>query len=354
MQFVHGHRAAGVPASLVLIAMLASSTEAGGARRLQCPPARTSPALAYDASKQVIVMFGGSDHGIAMNDTWTWDGTTWTLQAPDRSPPGRDSASMTYDAARHEIVLFGGFNSYSAFGDTWIWDGSTWERRQPPTAPSKRSDAASTYDLRRREVVLFGGFGQLDMNRRGSVSTGSDPDGSWSALGDTWTWDGTMWTRKEPPVSPSARYLSSMTYDVARRQAVLFGGQYQYGYLKETWTWDGETWLQHLPEAPPKPRTSSGLAYDKARQEVVLFGGYLAPRSGPDFTLDDTWTWNGSTWTQEHPGTTPPARWSPGLAYDAARRQVVLFGGSESEAATLGDTWTWDGVTWTHQVPSCG
>jgi hypothetical protein len=71
----------------------------------------------------------------------------------------------------------------------------------------------------------------------------------------------------------------------------------------------------------------------------VLFGGQKS-LSGP--ALSDTWTWNGKTWTQQHPVTSPSARWEPALAYDAATRTAVLFGGLVSlTVGELGDTWTW-------------
>ena len=44
------------------------------------------------------------------------------------------------------------------------------------------------------------------------------------------------------------------------------------------------------------------MAYDAADGTVVLFGGQ--GRSG---SLGDTWTWDGSAWTQAHPSTSPPA-----------------------------------------------
>ena len=56
-----------------------------------------------------------------------------------------------------------------------------------------------------------------------------------------------------------------------------------------------------------------GMTYDYARDEVVLFG--------------DTWTWDGTTWTQEPPATSPSARSDMGMAYDQARGEVVVFGG---------------------------
>ena len=40
------------------------------------------------------------------------------------------------------------------------------------------------------------------------------------------------------------------------------------------------------------------MAYDAAAGTVVLFGG-------ANFHLFDTWTWNGTTWTEQHPA---PAR----------------------------------------------
>jgi hypothetical protein len=44
------------------------------------------------------------------------------------------------------------------------------------------------------------------------------------------------------------------------------------------------------------------MAYDAATHTVVLFGGIsqkCTRRGCP--VLDDTWTWNGSDWTQQTP-----------------------------------------------------
>jgi hypothetical protein len=76
------------------------------------------------------------------------------------------------------------------------------------------------------------------------------------------------------------------------------------------------------------------MAYDAATHTVVLFGGFNGGA-----LLDDTWTWNGSDWTQQHPATSPSARETTSVAYDGATGTVVLFGGNGSEGA-LGDTWT--------------
>jgi hypothetical protein len=41
------------------------------------------------------------------------------------SPSERDGMGMVYDAARQETVMFGGYGP-GLKGDTWTWDGSTW------------------------------------------------------------------------------------------------------------------------------------------------------------------------------------------------------------------------------------
>lgn len=83
------------------------------------------------------------------------------------------------------------------------------------------------------------------------------------------------------------------------------------------------------------------MAYDAARRQVVLFGGKLAF----DTWLMDTWVWDGTNWVQKFPANAPPAREGHAMAYDAARGQVVLFGGTGS-SGLLNDTWVWDGTNW--------
>ena len=96
------------------------------------------------------------------------------------------------------------------------------------------------------------------------------------------------------------------------------------------------TWTKQAPAAHPTKRVSAAMAYDAATRTTVLFGG----RTGGGAPLRDTWTWDGSTWTKRAPATSPPARENAPMAYDAATGNVVMFagyGGSD----WLGDTWTW-------------
>ena len=76
------------------------------------------------------------------------------------------------------------------------------------------------------------------------------------------------------------------------------------------------------------------MAYDAARGQVVLFGGY-----GNISEYGDTWVWDGTNWTQKSPAISPSLRESHAMAYDAARGQVVLFGGVGSHVDN--ETWVW-------------
>jgi hypothetical protein len=140
-----------------------------------------------------------------------------------------------------------------------------------------------------------------------------------------------------------------MAYDAANGTMVLFGGGGSRNYLADTWTWNGATWTEQHPAVSPPARAKAGMTYDAAARTIVLFGGDGGRGLG-DHPLNDTWTWNGTTWTEQHPAVSPAARYGGTMAYDAATRNVVLFGGENSNL--LADTWTWNGVTWTEQHPA--
>jgi len=91
-----------------------------------------------------------------------------------------------------------------------------------------------------------------------------------------------------------------MAYDAARRVTVLFGG-WDGSYPTDTWTWDGTNWTRMSPSASPPGRQNGAMAYDAVRHVVVLFGGWTCCVYGGDFS--DTWEWDGLNWTQVGSGT---------------------------------------------------
>ena len=123
---------------------------------------------------------------------------------------------------------------------------------------------------------------------------------------------------------------------------VLFGGwnglssgSYNLG---DTWTWDGSFWTQWYVSQSPAPRQGAVLVYDKAREEVVLFGG-----DGLSGRLDDTWVWDGQSWSEKAPPASPPATDFAAATYDPESQMVLVYAPS--------GLWGWNGETWALVAP---
>jgi len=208
----------------------------------------------------------------------------------------------------------------------------TWEQKFPATSPQSGYYPAMAYDSAHNQVVLFGGVD----------SSVFSPSPNYSS--DTWTWDGSTWSKQFPSTSPPPRCCYGMAYDAARGQIVIFGGANASGFLTDTWVWDGVDWTQKA--SGPGPRLHVAMAYDAARQQVVLFGG----SNGTPSPYGDTWVWDGTTWTEKFPTHSPGLRDQFRLAYDASHAQVVLFGGWNG-TDDVNETWVWDGIDWAQKSP---
>jgi hypothetical protein len=342
------------------------------------PTGRQSGVLAYDPATAQLVLFGGlnaSDK--TLDDTWTWNGATWaqtddsgsagcTTSCPS-SPPALDQAGSDFDPAIGELVVFGGNDGTNNDNGTWTWNGATWSQIDDsgspgcttgcPSSPSGRAGAALIYDTASAQLLVFGGAGP---------STDAD---TWDLVPPSPT--STGWAQVNATANATARFTAVMAYDPATAQLVLFGGLSSTQY-NSTWTWNGTTWAQvddsgspgctNSCPSSPLASYSSAMAFDPATGQLVLFGG-----NGPGGSYNDTWTWNGTIWSQVSDagdagcGTTsnpcpssPGGRQGPTMAYDLATAQLVLFGGDQiSGGVVYNDTWTWNGTTWA-QVDDSG
>jgi len=282
------------------------------------PSARENASMAFNGTN--IILFGGLTEE-AISDTWRWDGRTWTKLALVLSPPARFSASMAYDGTN--IILFGGFDGISRLSDTWQWDGSAWTELTPATSPPARENASMAYYGLNYDgpiIILFGG------SRFGG-----------ERLGDTWKWDGLTWTKLESVLSPPIREKASMAYDGTN--IILFGGSGSFNtILSDTWKWDGLTWTKLEPATSPPARDKASMASDGTN--IILFGGSSSSISsgiGVSSFLSDTWKWNGLTWTDITPATSPSARDNASMAYDGVN--IILFGGWNNQGRLSADTW---------------
>jgi hypothetical protein len=193
--------------------------------------------------------------------------------------------------------------------------------------PGDRTLHAVAYDERRSRMVLFGGR-----------STSSRPD-------DTHEWDGLRWHRPARH-GPGARDGLAMVYDAGRHEVLMFGGKdlNSNGLFGDTWRWDGLAWTL-AAQTGPIARERHAIGFDRERDRVVLFGGVTIDGDEGVVLLRDTWTWDGTAWTQAA-GDGPTARSDAKIDYDVARERIVLYGGVDGDGNVLGDTWEWDGAAW--------
>src|SRR5262249_50059757 len=131
-----------------------------------------------------------------------------------------------------------------------------------------------------------------------------------------------LWTQKQD-IGASSRVSHGVTYDAERNRVLLFGGDPGGRPLADTWSWDGSLWTQ-LADTGPLARRDLAMtlavgpdtdASGSSDKLVVLFGG----ASGSNL-FADTWIWDGTEWTQVA-DTGPAARSGHSLAYDSARNR---------------------------------
>lgn len=303
------------------------------------PSARYQPAMVYDNARRTIVLFGGMEgSGQHLSDTWEWNGVSWK-KLSETGPSARSGHALAYDEIRKKVLLFGGVGKSGAFGDTWEWNGENWTEIKPPESPAPRIAPQMVYDSRRKKIILFGGLDSANKKN----------------FADTWELDGRSW-KKASETGPAGRFHHCLAYDRARRKVVLFGGNVAEGVLdfqkyksnqkNDTWEWDGKSWTQVNVATSPSPRDHHAMTYDAKRKRIVLFGGFDGAY------LNDLWEWDGKSWKRIIASNLPPARGGkPGLAFDAESGKTVLFGGgigggTAAKPEAFGDTWLWNGIGW--------
>jgi hypothetical protein len=133
-----------------------------------------------------------------------------------------------------------------------------------------------------------------------------------------------------------------MVYDPATQTTILFGG-FNTDRLSDTWSWDGTTWTQlSPPQSPGAVSTAWQAGYDSASQQLLLFGG---DGSGGFSFKNATWAWGGTTWTRLQPTTRPGARAYGSMTYDPDLQRLVMYAGSNTHT-DLTTIWEWNGTTW--------
>ncbi|MBL8752079.1 MAG: hypothetical protein JNK15_02155, partial [Planctomycetes bacterium] len=253
----------------------------------------------------------------------------WGPVATGAAPAPRSAPLLAFDLLGPRVLMFGG----NGTGEFWSLAGGVWTQLTPAVLPGPRHRSNLATNPVSGEIVLYGGI-----------------DGSSQfALDDTWKWDGTVWQSLAPAASPGGFARHAMAYDVARQAVVLFGGRNNLWLTNQassqTWEFAAGTWTLANPVQSPSGRVDAALAFHPGLNTVLLFGG----QDSSGNANDDTWTYDGTTWTQvATAGPRPAARVGAGLVPVLGRGICVLFGGRDPVTLQIfNDTWEFDGSVWT-------
>ncbi|MCU0863364.1 MAG: hypothetical protein MUC36_06210 [Planctomycetes bacterium] len=290
------------------------------------PPARNDAMLAEDESRG-SVLFGGRDaNGAPLGDTWIWNGDAWGASLSVQNPLPRSAGGMVRSGF-NSTLLFGGMDGNgNALGDTWTFAGG-WQLRAPAFSPSPRlNHAMASAVTDNSRVWLFGGT---------NGTTWFNDLWHFSDANPTW-----ILTNTQP--SPPARDIHAMAFDELRNRLVVFGGRSASGQaLDDTWEYDiaNNLWSLRNPPTRPQARFNAAMVYDPLKGRTMLLGGY-DPNAGT--FLQDLHEWDGTRWTLITPETSGVRR-TENLAacYDRYTNRAVFFGGQTDFSTPVSDT-TWE------------
>ena len=234
------------------------------------PEPRTFASLIYDNKNNRLVLFGGSkvlfgkdpDPQNLLNDTWQFRSNQWEKLITNDAPSPRAEAAMAYDESRETIVLFGGYyiqnGEFIKLGDTWEFHDNDWHLTSR-VGPSERHGVSMAYDAKDKSIVLFGG------------STIDKQYGEYR--GETWKWNGEKWNKLDI-VQPTGIFNASMVYDKELGVLIRFGGWNGKSRINESWSFRDNKWNKLDTDNSPTSRNHSNMVYDERQKKIILFGGH--------------------------------------------------------------------------------
>jgi len=276
------------------------------------PSPRAGHRMAYDTTRERVLLLGGQTDAGLSDELWAWDGSAWSLVTAGGITP-RHSFAMAYDSGRDRLIAQSGelgAGEYDRY--TWEYDGANWSIVSW-TGPYTRYDHAMAYDPVRGVTVLHGGRT------------------IYGPLGDTWEWDGLTWTLKASD-SASARYGHNLTFDPVRGVMVMSGGWTVSSVGGATWVWDGVAW-QSLGRS--LDTANAATTFDEGRGILMVHGGRYPGSSSTSLPRDTTFV------------LTPPTPYFTQYADDqkvTTLQDVVLTVATRADGCGVAYQWYRDGV----------
>ncbi len=349
------------------------------------PAGRYAPAVVHDTVHERIILFGGWQYEVSLNDVWflNLSGTpSWQEVVPGGPAPSpRTGHAGVFDPTRNRALFFGGGTGGNELWELNLDPGLTWQQLSPSNPPSGREGQVAIYDDIQDRLIIFGGDDgnsyQLDtwaldlsnpvtwvnLNPAGTpppnpyygVIPGAVMDAarnrmvvishsSTSRLYQLNLSGPPAWSQIPAANSLASSFDSAFILDVPRSRFIVNGGRYDGSC--ETWaigTADSSSWVVLPPGQFPPPRSGPAGVYDSTRDRLVQFGGGVETCEYP-YPLDDTWVlnlWGHPRWSRLLPsGLRPTRRQAASAILDPVQDRMIVFGGHTSFYSRLNDVWS--------------
>jgi photosystem II stability/assembly factor-like uncharacterized protein len=126
-------------------------------------PERTGADVAYDASRDRLLLFGGRDPATSnltadvFELSLTGNGTWRPVSTAGVGPSARAGATVVYDSANERMLVYGGVRSDPATYELSSAGAPTWSKVSTTGDPLGREEPAGIYDAAGSRLVVYGG-----------------------------------------------------------------------------------------------------------------------------------------------------------------------------------------------------
>ncbi|MGC2288634.1 MAG: PKD domain-containing protein [Thermoplasmata archaeon] len=331
------------------------TNESGG----QVPSVAYSGRMAYDPVLSEMVLFDGcSDAACPSNDTWTYDGISWTNITNHRlpTPSAREGAGLDYDPAFGGVVLFGGSNPDLglSYGDTWLFTSAGWTNISAKVGYPQKvgggnvawSYGAMAFDPALDTMVVVDGCADAAC------------DMIWNS---TWFLRTSGWTLTVgpgPTADPTSLAYTSAAYDAADNDLVLFGGYDPVAATGSNYTFlltPTRTWVNITDEDAgcvasvcytPPGRISDAMTWDSQLDAIFMTDGL---NETSNLRLNDSWIFSGGVWLPANlTAPTAPSGYcpvtQPAMPEESSNVTPLIIGGSAQDGTpclTAAGTMEW-------------
>ena len=298
--------------------------------------------------------------------TWAYNGDSWELL--NSAGPICKGAGMVYEHVNRSILLYGGKDGASYLASAYRFDGQNWTGI---TSIDPISDHVMWYSHTDKATYVTGGtYGEhiypqelmkihneeiskespyISSNARMAMCYNSNSDKIYYFGGQRYIESTGIWSDDSSFGTIDGKYKEELAFStgpsvMSNHDIVYYPEEDTVVVLDDTnlWQYDGSSWSIR-DSGGPGNYDNYKMIYDPAHSEILLV--LITPPKEGDGEVQ-TWTYNGTVWTQETSSTQPSVNSQNGVAltYLSTTSRVYAFAFSPLMPATL----QWNGSSWSN------